>query len=115
MVIEAKQFKAHVDAPAKGTPPNVIQINEVVQTVDKGIFDVIQVSAQDKFGDDDEFFHLTCNVDANLKSKIERGAFVDLEKLLPKRKDNGGRLEWISKEGRHFYHLCRTVNSGSLT
>ena len=102
MVIEAEQFKAHVDVPVKGTSPNVIQINEVVQTVDKGISDVIQVSAQDKFGDDDEFFHLTCNVDANLKSKIERGEFVDLEKLLPKCKDNGGCLEWISKEGMTF-------------
>ena len=31
---------------------------------------------------DDEFFHLTCHVDLNLKHKIERGEFVELDKLL---------------------------------
>ena len=33
---------------------------------------------------DDEFFHITCHVDPNLKLKIETSQFVDLEKLLIK-------------------------------
>ena len=53
---------------------------------------------------DDEFFHLTCHVDPNLKSKIERGEYIDLEKLLFKdrfrgnnQNMNGQWLELISK------------------
>ena len=33
---------------------------------------------------DDKYFHLTCQVDAALKSKIESGEFVELDRLLPK-------------------------------
>ena len=53
---------------------------------------------------DDDFFHLTCHIDVSVKEKMERGEFVDLEKLLPK----GGnaqvqdRLEWIHKDGSTF-------------
>ena len=32
-----------------------------------------------KFLDDDEFFHITCHVDASVRSKIEKGEYVDLE------------------------------------
>ena len=34
--------------------------------------------------DDDKFFHITSHVDPNLKAKIEKGEFVELEKLIPK-------------------------------
>ena len=34
--------------------------------------------------EDDKFFHITCHVDPTLKQKIERGEYVDLERLLPK-------------------------------
>ena len=33
---------------------------------------------------DDKFFHITCHIDQSLQSKIEKGEFVDLEKLLPR-------------------------------
>ena len=53
--------------------------------------------------DDDQFFHLTCHVDALLKSKIERGEYVELECLLPKWKSFGEtRFEWINKDGMTF-------------
>ena len=53
---------------------------------------------------DDDFFHLTCHIDANLTAKIERGEYVDLKKMLPK---NGSRskysedtrLEWVHRDG----------------
>ena len=55
------------------------------------------------------FFLLTCHVDPNLKSKIERGEYVDLEKLLFKdrfrgnnQNMNGQWLELISKGGETF-------------
>ena len=48
---------------------------------------------------DDDFFHLTFHIDPNLIHKIEKGEFVELEKLLPKErlggKNDDGRLEWV--------------------
>ena len=56
---------------------------------------------------DDKFFHLTCHVDSNLKQKIEKGEYVDLEKLLIKDKfknqsGGGQHMELISKGGETF-------------
>ena len=31
---------------------------------------------------DDDFFHLICHIDPQLKAKIEKGDYVDLDKLL---------------------------------
>ena len=56
-VIEVERFKASVAPP-------------------KGMID----------DNDDDFFHVTCHVDANIIQKIEKGEFVDLDKLLPKDK-----------------------------
>ena len=41
---------------------------------------------------DDDFFHLTCHIEPSLIHKIEKGEFIELEKLLPKDK-LGGRNE----------------------
>ena len=36
---------------------------------------------------DDDFLHLTCHIEPSLIHKIEKGEFVELEKLLPKDKE----------------------------
>ena len=59
---------------------------------------------------DDDFFHLTCHVDSALRSKIEKGEFVDLDRLLPKDRfgqfdktaEMGNPLQWIQNEGGTF-------------
>ena len=56
---------------------------------------------------DDDFFHLTCHVDVSLMGKIEKGEFVELEKLLPKEKKHrtgtsDNRLEWVHSGGATF-------------
>ena len=54
---------------------------------------------------DDDFFHLTCHIEPSLIHKIEKGEFVELEKLLPKDKFGGkseDRLEWVQREGGTF-------------
>ena len=58
--------------PPQGKQNNVSTINfeELIQSVMEN--------------DDDQFFHLTCHVDGVLQEKIENGEFVDLEKLIPK-------------------------------
>ena len=56
---------------------------------------------------DDDFFHLTCHIDPQLRIKIQKGEFVDLEKLIPKDKVKGrlseeARLEWVFRDGSTF-------------
>ena len=54
---------------------------------------------------DDDFFHLTCHIEPSLIHKIEKGEFVELEKLLPKDKISEGdynRLEWVHKDRRNL-------------
>ena len=61
---------------------------------------------------DDKFFHLTSHIDSSPCDKIEKGDYVDLEKLLPKNTpnpgagansaDGGSRLEWIYHDGQTF-------------
>ena len=57
---------------------------------------------------DDDFFHLICHIESSLKDKIERGEYVDLDKLLPKDKyPQGGmnddeHLEWVHRDGGTF-------------
>ena len=36
------------------------------------------------FDQDDEFFHITSQIDPSLRVKIERGKFIELERLLPR-------------------------------
>ena len=66
MVIQAEHFKADIATP-KGN--------------DVSSFDLEMLCSNDN---DDDFFHIMCHVDPNLKTKIERGEFTDLEKLLAK-------------------------------
>ena len=50
---------------------------------------------------DDDFFHLTCHIEPCLIHRIEKGEFVELEKLLPKERLGGktdeGRLNGFIK------------------
>ena len=67
---------------------------------------------------DDDFFHLTCHIDPNLKRKIENGEYVDLDKLLPKDSAFAGRtvqtnetkLEWVQSEGSTYLVLAKSVS-----
>ena len=58
---------------------------------------------------DDDFFHLMAHIDPLLKQKIERGEFVDLDKLLPRdwinalnRYSDDSRMEWVQRDGGMF-------------
>ena len=72
MIIEAEKFRESVI-----TPPGMGII---------GPAGLVATNAMGAIDTDDQFFHVTCHVDPNMKSKIERGEFVELEKLLPKLK-----------------------------
>ena len=58
--------------------------------------------------DDDEFFHVTCHLDANLKDKIAQGEFVDLERLLPKsvkmvHANEDRRVQLVQRDGEMYF------------
>ena len=54
---------------------------------------------------DDQFFHVTCHIDEPIKVKIERGDFVELDRLLPKthnvRSEN--KLDLVLHDGQSFF------------
>ena len=72
--------------------PNQLQMPVNIPDIGKGITD-------------DDFFHLTCFIEPSLIHKIEKGEFVELEKLLPKDRMGGSfsrsddRLEWVQRDG----------------
>ena len=59
---------------------------------------------------DDDFFHMTCHTDPVMRSKIELGKYIDLDKLLPKDSllpgkvvaSNEMKLEWVMSEGNTY-------------
>ena len=96
LIIQAEQFKAAVNVP-----PGNEQIKFV--TPDSGIKNNKFYNAQGVVKDDDDFFHLTCQIDQSIYNKIERGEFVELDKLLPRPKNgisSEPRTELIFREGR---------------
>ena len=53
---------------------------------------------------DDDFLHLTCQIDTNVQRKIECRDLVDLEKSLPKDRFNKryseeSKLQWVHRDG----------------
>ena len=63
---------------------------------------------------DDDFFHLTCHIDQTLQQKIEKGQYVDLDKLLPRDRlscfdgqstgaiGDENKFEWVQRDGGTF-------------
>ena len=73
VITDAEQFRATL-LPPKGNDVNLSNRVIAGQSLDM----------------DDEFFHVMCHVEVTLKEKIERGEFVDLERLLLR---EGARIE----------------------
>ena len=84
IILEAERYRANVEQPT-GLPFSVTNQNNSIS--------------------DDEFFHLTCHVDLALRDKIQKGDFVELEKLLPKDKldRNDGRMELVNRDGQSYF------------
>ena len=54
---------------------------------------------------DKNFFHVTCHIDPQLKNRIEKGEFIELDKLLPKTQSQSseGKMELVSRNGSTFF------------
>ena len=103
-IIQAEKFKAAVDKPPGRNFFASDSIEMDGQVGQPPIF-IPRVVGE---GISDDFFHLTCHIDTTLKTKIEKGQFVDLDKLLPKDiwseggHSNGTKLEWVQSEGNTY-------------
>ena len=90
-ILDAEQFKATIIEPEPGKSPEMNFVN-AREDIGSGL-------------SDDNFFHLTCHVESSLIVKIEKGEFVELEKLVPKdkrQKSDDNHLEWIHQDGGTF-------------
>ena len=101
MILAAERNKAERELP-RGMLDQLESIPPQVEVLEKG-----NPPCKNEISDD-EFFHLTCHVDQNLKKRIELGEFVELEKLLVKNRfSHGGsmkgqKLQLVSKEDGTF-------------
>ena len=90
LLVQAEKFKARVEAPEGRS--NLIMPYDYEELRSKFITEEGLGPIDNEilflriFDQDDEFFHVTSQIDPGLKSKIERGEFIDLERLLPKDK-----------------------------
>ena len=94
LVLQAEKFKAKIEAP-KGNYTEMLMPYDYDKLQTKFI-QLDGLAPVDKeilflhnFDQDDEFFHVTSQIEPALRSKIERGEYIDLERLLPK--DRSGR------------------------
>ena len=89
LITEAERFKATIQPP-KGE----INLSEFLRSIMEN--------------DDDDFFHLTCHIEAGLKTKIQKGEFVDLDRLLPKTRTEimgheGALQQFVNKNGTTYW------------
>ena len=94
LLVQAEKFHARVEAPKGNSQVN--QFNSLLMPYDyeqlrskfvkpEGLAPIdSEILFLRNFDQDDEFFHVTSEIDPSLRIKIERGKFIDLERLLPK-------------------------------
>ena len=123
-ILDAERFKAHVQQPPRGKETNFPEqvgnfrdphFNYNLQTNPIKSNNPTSMCGWDRDrlrslryldGEDDEFFHTTCHIDASLKEKIERGGFVALEKLIQRKtqlEPKDDRLQLINKDGVSYF------------
>ena len=108
LLVQAEKFRARVQAP-KGNPSFLMPYDyeqlrtRFVKPEGLGPIDS-EIMFLRNFDKDDEFFHVTSQIEASLRVKIERGEFVELERLLPRdRTSLGGRSG--DELNKQLYHL----------
>ena len=126
LILQAEKFKARVEAPKGMNDLNGVRamngmLNERGKTnmlmpydyeqlrtrfvTDEGLAPIdSEILFLRNFDQDDEFFHVTSQIEPGLKAKIEKGEFIDLDKLLPKDKFSSG-LKGNDELNKHLFQL----------
>ena len=84
LILEVEKFRAQVSTP-KGKIPDFVNAekNNFGDEFDFEHFKQMHegnIEMRHFFDSDDNFFHVTCHLDLQLKQKIRRGEFVELER-----------------------------------
>ena len=89
---------------------------EIIKEAERGCADIMRPTGKPKdsrnsflshtMADDDEFYDFAAHISQKICNKIEKGRFVDLEKLIKRNKtvasSNENGVELINKEGRSY-------------
>ena len=111
MIVEAEKYRATIEKP----PGN--QIFDQSQCHSQGMSRFVNQGNVDVNGRnsrvlangaiDDEFFHITCHIEDSLKTKIEKGEYVELERLLPKDRSrkvsDENKMEMVFRDGATYF------------
>ena len=115
-VLEMEKFKATVSQPP-GTSHNLLLDNTNIDPTMKLLQELVNsLGIQPDGLSDDDFFHLTCHIDENLRGKIAKGEFVDLDRLLPKDRfapdqlSDHTRMEWVQNAEGTFLVPAKKVS-----
>ena len=109
LLVQAERFKAKVEAPKGNFLNDILMPYDHDKLRDKFVKPEGLAPLDNKilflrnFDQDDEFFHITSQIDSGLKQKIERGEFVELERLLPK--DRSVNRTAGDELNRHLFQL----------
>ena len=106
-ILQAERFKAQIQPPTGMTFSNPIKHCNNNEDDLRSKWEVEnQRYLRYLESDDDEFFHTTCHIDESIRKKIEKGEFVELEKLLQKRthfEPQEKRLQLVSRDGESYF------------
>lgn len=99
MIREAEKDKARMVKPVGECVSSSVRTREVINVIDTIPRDVNTDRC------DELVHHVSAHVDDNMRTKIQRGEFVELEKLLPKDhfKENGQKVKVTNCEGETYY------------
>ena len=107
LVVEAERFKASIEKPSGNNERNVDVLNESVLE----LIELLKKKVDVDNDNDDDFMHVTCHIDSNLRTKIGRGEFVELERLLPKTRNqvmnvsssgSNSEIQLVRRDGASF-------------
>ena len=97
LLVQVEKFKAKIEAP-KGNNFHDLLMPYDYEKLKSRFVKPEGLAPLDKeilflrnFDQDNEFFHVTSQIEPSLRVKIERGEFVELERLLPKERGFGTR------------------------
>ena len=99
-ILEAERFKAQIQQP----------VNKGIQFNNKDLICMQQQNVLKHLryldSEDDEFFHTICHIEPAIRERIERGAYVDLEKLIQKRtqyEPSEKRMQLVNRDGHSYF------------
>ena len=106
-ILQAERYKARIQQPNKGMNNGIgIQFNNFKPNNKQSLDELRAMRYLDS--EDDEFFHTTCHIEDAIREKIEKGKFIELEKLIQKRilqYDNrsDNRMQLVNRDGISYF------------